>query len=174
MLVLLWWYFVVFVDEGPSKIVQDCRLRSTDFQILKVIGRGAFGEVQLVRTAVYFYLLSELILSLLLLTCYWGLRPLSNSLITGFCSLFIIPLALCNKFLMWLAYCFSLFCLRWLTMCLHFTITVCLSIVLHTSGSAEAFQKGVRHETIEQVWNGELIFSFFCHIISTSHLPKVI
>ena len=47
--VLLWWYFVVFIDDGPSKIIQDNRLRSSDFQILKVIGRGAFGEVQLVR-----------------------------------------------------------------------------------------------------------------------------
>ncbi|XP_078360692.1 rho-associated protein kinase 2-like isoform X2 [Oculina patagonica] len=35
--------------EKPSKIIEDCRMNANDFQVVKVIGRGAFGEVQLVR-----------------------------------------------------------------------------------------------------------------------------
>lgn len=35
--------------EKPSKIIEQCRMNSNDFQFIKVIGRGAFGEVQLVR-----------------------------------------------------------------------------------------------------------------------------
>ncbi|KAJ7375003.1 Rho-associated protein kinase 2 [Desmophyllum pertusum] len=35
--------------EKPSKIIEECRMNANDFQVVKVIGRGAFGEVQLVR-----------------------------------------------------------------------------------------------------------------------------
>ena len=35
-------------DEDPAKKIQDCRLNADDFHVVKVIGRGAFGEVQLV------------------------------------------------------------------------------------------------------------------------------
>ncbi|XP_020630687.1 rho-associated protein kinase 2-like [Orbicella faveolata] len=35
--------------EKPCKVIEECRMNAKDFQIVKVIGRGAFGEVQLVR-----------------------------------------------------------------------------------------------------------------------------
>ena len=35
-------------DEKPCKVIEECRMNAKDFQIVKVIGRGAFGEVQLV------------------------------------------------------------------------------------------------------------------------------
>jgi len=37
------------VDEEPVKAVVSNRMSAKDFQLVKVIGRGAFGEVQLVR-----------------------------------------------------------------------------------------------------------------------------
>lgn len=36
------------VDEKPCGDVGRSRMRASDFSIVKVIGRGAFGEVQLV------------------------------------------------------------------------------------------------------------------------------
>ena len=39
---------IVSSDEKPSKIIEDWRMNANDFQVVKVIGRGAFGEVQLV------------------------------------------------------------------------------------------------------------------------------
>ena len=36
-------------DDEASKTVRSLRMKPTDFDMLKVIGRGAFGEVQLVR-----------------------------------------------------------------------------------------------------------------------------
>jgi len=36
-------------DESLVKTLLDCRIKSADFEMVKVIGRGAFGEVQLVR-----------------------------------------------------------------------------------------------------------------------------
>ncbi|XP_048758911.2 rho-associated protein kinase 1-like [Ostrea edulis] len=35
--------------EKPVDFVNSCRMRHADFEVVKVIGRGAFGEVQLVR-----------------------------------------------------------------------------------------------------------------------------
>ena len=35
-------------DEKPSEVIEECRLNVRDFKVVKVIGRGAFGEVQLV------------------------------------------------------------------------------------------------------------------------------
>ncbi|XP_066019046.1 rho-associated protein kinase 1-like [Pocillopora verrucosa] len=35
--------------EKPSEVIEECRLNVRDFKVVKVIGRGAFGEVQLVR-----------------------------------------------------------------------------------------------------------------------------
>ncbi|PFX19790.1 Rho-associated protein kinase 2 [Stylophora pistillata] len=35
--------------EKPSKVIEECRMNASDFKVVKVIGRGAFGEVQLVR-----------------------------------------------------------------------------------------------------------------------------
>lgn len=35
--------------EKPSKVIEQCRMNANDFYVIKVIGRGAFGEVQLVR-----------------------------------------------------------------------------------------------------------------------------
>jgi len=36
-------------DDGVSKVICGLRMKTEDFQVVKVIGRGAFGEVQLVR-----------------------------------------------------------------------------------------------------------------------------
>nr|XP_058956999.1 rho-associated protein kinase 2-like [Pocillopora verrucosa] len=33
--------------EKPSEVIEECRLNVRDFKVVKVIGRGAFGEVQL-------------------------------------------------------------------------------------------------------------------------------
>ena len=38
-----------FLDQKIVEHVASLRLKGTDFRMLKVIGRGAFGEVQLVR-----------------------------------------------------------------------------------------------------------------------------
>lgn len=35
--------------EKPCKLIEESRMNANDFQVIKVIGRGAFGEVQLVR-----------------------------------------------------------------------------------------------------------------------------
>lgn len=40
--------FFFFSDEKPSKVIEQCRMNANDFYVIKVIGRGAFGEVQLV------------------------------------------------------------------------------------------------------------------------------
>ena len=36
-------------------MIKDCRMKSDDFEMVKVIGRGAFGEVQLVSTFTFSY-----------------------------------------------------------------------------------------------------------------------
>ena len=36
------------IDEKPSIFIRDHRMKHSDFDLVKVIGRGAFGEVQLV------------------------------------------------------------------------------------------------------------------------------
>lgn len=38
-----------FSDEATIRKLLASRLKGSDFQLIKVIGRGAFGEVQLVR-----------------------------------------------------------------------------------------------------------------------------
>lgn len=40
---------VLLPDEGFAKKIVDLRMKPDDFNLIKVIGRGAFGEVQLVR-----------------------------------------------------------------------------------------------------------------------------
>ena len=40
-------YFIL--DNTICEGVSDLRMRASDFTMIKVIGRGAFGEVQLVR-----------------------------------------------------------------------------------------------------------------------------
>jgi len=39
---------VVSSDEKPVEHVIQTRMKASDFEMVKVIGRGAFGEVQLV------------------------------------------------------------------------------------------------------------------------------
>lgn len=39
----------IFLDNGVAKNICDLRMKPDDFSLIKVIGRGAFGEVQLVR-----------------------------------------------------------------------------------------------------------------------------
>ena len=40
---------IVSVDNTICDAVSNLRMRASDFTMIKVIGRGAFGEVQLVR-----------------------------------------------------------------------------------------------------------------------------
>lgn len=37
-----------FLDEKPVDLIKHSRVKISDFEVIKVIGRGAFGEVQLV------------------------------------------------------------------------------------------------------------------------------
>ena len=39
----------LFVDADVSAEIGQWRMKTDDFKLVKVIGRGAFGEVQLVR-----------------------------------------------------------------------------------------------------------------------------
>ena len=41
--------FLCYIDNTICEGVSDLRMRASDFTMIKVIGRGAFGEVQLVR-----------------------------------------------------------------------------------------------------------------------------
>ena len=41
--------FLCNIDNTICEGVSDLRMRASDFTMIKVIGRGAFGEVQLVR-----------------------------------------------------------------------------------------------------------------------------
>lgn len=42
-------YLCLFSDEPFANEIRDLRMKPDDFHVIKVIGRGAFGEVQLVR-----------------------------------------------------------------------------------------------------------------------------
>ena len=42
-------YFMTFLDAEVSAEIGQWRMKTDDFKLIKVIGRGAFGEVQLVR-----------------------------------------------------------------------------------------------------------------------------
>ena len=57
--VLAWWHPLpspilpsLPSDQDPVKSIVNSRLRVDDFKLLKVIGRGAFGEVRLVSMGV--------------------------------------------------------------------------------------------------------------------------
>lgn len=38
-----------FPDKETINKIRDLRMKAEDYEVVKVIGRGAFGEVQLVR-----------------------------------------------------------------------------------------------------------------------------
>lgn len=38
------------VDKDTISKIRDLRMKADDYEVVKVIGRGAFGEVQLVRS----------------------------------------------------------------------------------------------------------------------------
>lgn len=40
---------VFFPDKETISNIRDLRMKAVDYEVVKVIGRGAFGEVQLVR-----------------------------------------------------------------------------------------------------------------------------
>lgn len=44
-------------DKETINKIRDLRMKAEDYEVVKVIGRGAFGEVQLVRVAYLFLLL---------------------------------------------------------------------------------------------------------------------
>ncbi len=45
------------LDGNWAKQVSTARMKAADFNLIKVIGRGAFGEVQLVRILRFYLLL---------------------------------------------------------------------------------------------------------------------
>lgn len=45
-----------FPDKDTISKIRDLRMKAVDYEVVKVIGRGAFGEVQLVRILfIYFF-----------------------------------------------------------------------------------------------------------------------
>lgn len=51
MVSLKHWYCCIFFSDGDHvELIKNARMKPSDFEIVKVIGRGAFGEVQLVGT----------------------------------------------------------------------------------------------------------------------------
>lgn len=42
-------YFFFLPDKETINKIRDLRMKAEDYEVVKVIGRGAFGEVQLVR-----------------------------------------------------------------------------------------------------------------------------
>lgn len=51
-----------FSDKDTINKIRDLRMKAEDYEVVKVIGRGAFGEVQLVRTTrwLFFFLILHL------------------------------------------------------------------------------------------------------------------
>lgn len=43
-------------DKDTINKIRDLRMKAEDYEVVKVIGRGAFGEVQLVRTVLGLFL----------------------------------------------------------------------------------------------------------------------
>lgn len=58
MEVTLWqcslFFLAPFTDEKVVEQTRDLQMKSEDFEKVKIIGRGAFGEVQLVGSVVIF------------------------------------------------------------------------------------------------------------------------
>lgn len=50
----LFFLLTLFADEKVIEQTRDLQMKSEDFEKVKIIGRGAFGEVQLVRTGCQF------------------------------------------------------------------------------------------------------------------------
>ena len=42
-----------FPDKDTISKIRDLRMKAEDYEVVKVIGRGAFGEVQLVRFSLF-------------------------------------------------------------------------------------------------------------------------
>lgn len=47
--------FLFFLDKETIGKIRDLRMKAEDYEVVKVIGRGAFGEVQLVRISQSFF-----------------------------------------------------------------------------------------------------------------------
>lgn len=76
--------FFVFTDKETISKIRDLRMKAEDYEVVKVIGRGAFGEVQLVRTA-YWYLVI-LIMSIKLCISKAVITDFRYSVFIVFCS----------------------------------------------------------------------------------------
>ena len=69
---ICYFYFYLFslLDVDISEHIVEKRMKADDFNLIKVIGRGAFGEVQLVRhmyTSKVLYIIYDIITFFLLL-----------------------------------------------------------------------------------------------------------
>lgn len=49
---------LVCPDKETISKIRDLRMKAEDYEVVKVIGRGAFGEVQLVRMHLFSFSLS--------------------------------------------------------------------------------------------------------------------
>lgn len=52
-LLLVFLIYIFFTDKDTINKVRDLRMKAEDYEVVKVIGRGAFGEVQLVGYSVW-------------------------------------------------------------------------------------------------------------------------
>lgn len=48
-------FFSISPDKETISKIRDLRMKADDYEVVKVIGRGAFGEVQLVRMLFCYY-----------------------------------------------------------------------------------------------------------------------
>ncbi len=46
---MFYFMFLILIDAAQGKLILDKRINLNDYKIIKTIGRGAFGKVQLVR-----------------------------------------------------------------------------------------------------------------------------
>ncbi len=46
---MFYFIFLILIDAAQGKLILDKRINLNDYKIIKTIGRGAFGKVQLVR-----------------------------------------------------------------------------------------------------------------------------
>lgn len=75
----------VFTDKETINKIRDLRMKAEDYEVVKVIGRGAFGEVQLVRKA-YCYTVF-LIMSIKLCISKVVITDFKYSIFIVFCSI---------------------------------------------------------------------------------------
>lgn len=54
---LMAFYVCLSLDKDTISKIRELRMKAEDYEVVKVIGRGAFGEVQLVSVSYIFHVL---------------------------------------------------------------------------------------------------------------------